>query len=99
MALLLARGPSSLGLLAIVFIIGGTYVGIEEALEDSLAAKLAAEAQHGMAFGTLAAVNAVGDFVSSSFVGLLWGAASPFVAFGTAGVLFLAGALLMVRLD
>ncbi len=52
-----------------------------------------------MAFGTLAAVNAVGDFVSSSFVGLLWGAASPFVAFGTAGVLFLAGALLMVRLD
>ena len=44
--------------LALIFILAGLYVGTEEALEDSLAAELIPKEQHGMAFGTLAAINA-----------------------------------------
>ena len=84
-------------LLGVVFILGGIYVGTEEALEDSLAAELVPHSQHGVAFGTLAAVNAVGDFVSSLAVGWLWSAYSPGVAFGVAGLLFFMGAALMLR--
>ena len=76
----------------------GIYVGAEEALEDSLAAELVPREQHGMAFGTLAAVNAAGDFGSSLLVGLLWSAVSPEAAFGFAALLFISGTVLVLRL-
>jgi MFS family permease len=98
MAILLTTSTGHPLLLALVFAVGGIYVGVEEALEDSLAAELVPETQHGMAFGTLAAVNAIGDLVSSVTVGLLWSTFSAPVAFGFAGVLFLAGAALVLRL-
>jgi MFS family permease len=98
MALLLGLETPSLALLALVFVLGGVYVGVEEALEDSLAAELVPRAQHGMAFGTLAAVNAVGDFASSLLVGLLWSQFSAGVAFGVVALLFGIGAVLMARL-
>ncbi|MFQ5724330.1 MAG: MFS transporter [Terriglobia bacterium] len=98
MALLLVLGPVELPLLAAVFVLGGAYVGVEEALEDSLAAELVPSAQHGMAFGSLAAVNAVGDLVSSLLVGLLWTTVSAPVAFALAGLLFVTGAVLVLRL-
>lgn len=97
MAILLVSGPKSVPLLAIVFAVAGVVVGVEEALEDSLAAELVPREQHGMAFGTLAAVNAVGDFVSSATIGLLWSAASPSAAFGFAAALFGLGAVLILR--
>lgn len=97
MALILVLGPKSVPLLAVVFALAGIVVGVEEALEDSLAAELAEQQQHGMAFGTLAAVNAVGDFASSFVVGLLWSTASPSLAFGFSGVLFLLGSVLILR--
>jgi dipeptide/tripeptide permease len=56
---------------------------------------LVPHAQHGMAFGTLAAVNAVGDFGSSLLIGLLWSAVSPAAGFTAAGILFLAGLVLL----
>jgi len=90
-------GPKSVPLLATIFALAGIVVGVEEALEDSLAAELVTPEQHGMAFGTLAAVNAVGDFGSSFVVGLLWSAASPSLAFGLSGMLFLLGAVLILR--
>jgi len=98
MALLLVIGGNSLSHLGFIFALAGIAVGAEEALEDSLAAELVPSAQHGMAFGTLAAVNAAGDFGSSVLVGLLWSAVSPQVAFGSAAVLFVAGAVLVLRL-
>jgi MFS family permease len=97
MAILLVSSPKTVPLLAVVFAIAGMMVGVEEALEDSLAAELAPQEQHGMAFGTLAAVNAVGDFVSSATIGLLWTTASPSTAFGFAAVLFALGAVLILR--
>jgi MFS family permease len=97
-AVLLCTGTHSLWLLAVIFVLAGLYIGTEEALEDSLAAELVSKEQHGMAFGTLAAVNAVGDFASSLLVGFLWSAFSVQTAFAASGLLFIAGAILILRL-
>jgi len=97
-AILLCTGTHSLPLLAGIFILAGLYMGTEEALEDSLSAELVPQEQHGMAFGTLAAVNAVGDFVSSLLVGFLWSAFNVQTAFAASAILSFAGALLIVRL-
>jgi len=97
MAVLLASGPKSVPLLAVAFALAGIVVGVQEALEDSLTAELVPQAQHGMGFGTLAAVNAVGDFISSSAIGLLWSTVSASIAFGLSSLLFLLGAVLVLR--
>jgi MFS family permease len=97
-AILLAMSPKHLWLLAVIFILGGVYVGTEEALEDSFAAELIPKEQHGMAFGTLAAVNAIGDLLSSLVVGFLWSAVSVRAAFSFSAVLFFLGALIVLRL-
>ncbi len=90
--------PVSVWTLALVFAVGGIYVAVEETLEDSLCAELVGEAHHGLAFGTLATVNGVGDFLSSVVVGALWTWAGTTAAFGYSAVLFLAGAWLVLRL-
>jgi MFS family permease len=97
-AIFLMAAPSSLWLLGVIFVLAGLYVGTEEALEDSLAAELLPREQHGMAFGTLAAVNAVGDFLSSVVVGFLWATVSVTAAFSFSAVLFFVGALMILRL-
>jgi MFS family permease len=97
-AILLCTGTHSLPLLAAIFIFAGLYIGTEEALEDSLSAGLVPQEQHGMAFGTLAAVNAVGDFVSSLLVGSLWSAFNVQIAFTASAILFFTGAALILRL-
>ncbi len=97
-AICLTTTPASLWLLGGLFVLAGIYVGTEEALEDSLAAELVPREQHGMAFGTLAAVNAVGDFLSSIMVGFLWSAVSAKAAFSFSAVLFFLGAFLILRL-
>lgn len=89
--------PVSVWTLGLVFAVGGVYVAVEETLEDSLCAELVGEAQHGMAFGTLATVNGAGDFLSSLVVGALWTWAGTGVAFGYSAVLFAAGAGLVLR--
>jgi len=97
-AVFLTSTPASIWLLGGLFVLAGIYVGTEEALEDSLAAELIPREQHGMAFGTLAAVNAVGDFLSSLMVGFLWSAVSARAAFSFSAILFFLGAFLILRL-
>ena len=97
-AILLCTGTHSLWLLAVIFILAGLYIGTEEPLEDSLAAELVPREQHGLAFGTLAAVNAVGDLVSSLLVGSLWSAFNVQTAFAASAFLFFAGTVLILRL-
>jgi MFS family permease len=97
-AILLSTGAQHLWLLAIIFALAGVYIGTDEALEDSLAAELIPRESHGMAFGTLAAVNAVGDFLSSLVVGFLWSTVSVRAAFSFSAVLFFLGAFLILRL-
>jgi hypothetical protein len=72
MALLLVFGPRSVPMPGAIFAVAGIVVGVEEAFEHSPAAELVAQEQHGMAFGTLAAVNPVGDFVYSAAIAPLW---------------------------
>ena len=98
MALVIVFVPMTAWTLALVFLLGGIYVAIEETLEDSLCAELVGEEQHGMAFGVLATVNGAGDFLSSIVVGALWSSVGIGAAFGYSVVLFAAGALLVARL-
>jgi MFS family permease len=101
LAALMALGiivmPFTVWTLGMVFASGGIYVGIEETLEDSYCAELVEESEHGMAFGVLATVNGLGDFVSSLVVGALWTAFGTSVAFGYSALLFLAGSFLVLR--
>ncbi len=96
-AILLCTSTHSIWLLGVMFVLGGLYFGVADALEDTVAAELVPKEQHGMAFGTLAAVNAVGDFLSSLLVGFLWSAVSVQAAFATSAVLFFAGVILILR--
>ncbi len=89
--------PMTVWTLALIFLLAGVYVGVNETLEDSFCAELVAEEHHGLAFGTLATVNGVGDFVSSAVVGLLWTLYGTAVAFGYSGLLFAVGGLLVLR--
>lgn len=89
--------PANVWTLALVFGLGGVYVAVEETLEDSLCAELVDEAHHGMAFGALATVNGIGDFLSSVVVGALWTWAGTTAAFSYCALLFLAGAVLVLR--
>src|SRR5215469_7979847 len=97
-AVLLCTATHSLALLGAIFALAGLYKGTQEALEDSLAAEFVPKEQHGMAFGTLAAVNAVGDLVSSLLVGFLWSAFNVQTAFAASAILFVCGAILIARL-
>lgn len=98
MAVLIIALPMNVLTLAVVFVLGGVYVAIEETLEDSLCAELVGADHHGMGFGVLATVNGVGDLVSSAVVGALWTAFGTNVAFAYSAVLFAAGAVLVSRL-
>ena len=97
MAVLIIVLPPSPWMFVLIFVIGGIYIGVEETLEDSLCAELVDEEHHGMAFGVLATVNGVGDFLSSIIVGLLWTNYNTTVAFTYSAVLFALGSLLVLR--
>jgi len=98
MAFCLVALPLGLATLAVVFVLRGIHAAMAETLEDTLCAELTDETQHGMAFGVLATVNGVGDFLSSVVVGGLWSAFGARVGFGYSFVLFVVGALLVWRL-
>jgi len=98
MAIAIMMLPVSVWTFALIFILGGTNVALEETAEDSLCAELVREEHHGMAFGVLATVNGVGDFLSSVIVGILWTAFGTTIAFGYSAALSIAGALLVARL-
>ena len=98
MALAIIVLPLNVGALAAIFALGGLYVAIEETVEDSLCAELVNKEQHGVAFGTLATVNGIGDFASSLAVGVLWTTFGTQVAFGYSAVLFILGGTLVARM-
>jgi MFS family permease len=98
MSLCIILLPASLGTLGLIFILGGTNVALEETLEDSLSAELVSKEHHGIAFGAMATVNGIGDFLSSIIVGALWTAFGTTIAFGYSAALSIAGALLVLRI-
>lgn len=98
MALMVVFLPLNVWVLGGVFVLGGIYVAMEETLEDSFTAELVGPTQHGMAFGTLAMVNGIGDFFSSVLVGVLWTRFGASIAFTYSAVLFILGSWLVARL-
>jgi MFS family permease len=98
MAAMLTLSSANLIALAIAFSFAGAFTGVVEAMEDSMTASIVPSARHGIAYGTLAAVNAVGDFASSLIVGVLWTALSAGLAFSISGTLFAAAFVLILVL-
>jgi MFS family permease len=83
--------------LGALFALAGVYIAVEDALEGALTADLVPdETIRGTAFGVMGTVNGIGDFISSVVVGLLW-SFSPIVGFSYAGIMMLAGAVLLHR--
>jgi MFS family permease len=89
--------PPTIPLLAVLFGLAGIHGAFQQSLEKSLAAELLPPAARGSGFGVLAAVNGVGDLVSSVVVGTLWSSVSPQAGFLCAGVFVLGGAILVYR--
>ena len=87
----------SVWMLGLLFALGGTFIAAEDALEGALAADLLPEDVRGTGYGLLAAVNGLGDFLSSIVVGALWTAINPMAGFAYATVLFILGAVAIWR--
>jgi MFS family permease len=87
--------PPTIPVLVILFGLAGIHQATQQSLEKSLAAELLPAAARGSGFGVLATVNGIGDLVSSVVVGALWSSVSPAAGFAYAGIVTLAGALLI----
>jgi MFS family permease len=85
-------------LLVGLFTLSGVSVAVVDSLEGALTPDLVPnESIRGLAFGVLGTVNGVGDFVSSTLVGLLWSLLGPSIGFAYAAGMMLVGALLLHR--
>jgi MFS family permease len=83
---------------ALLFVLGGTFIAIQDSLEGAMTADLVPETtQRGVAYGTTGAVNGVGDLISSAVVGVVWSFYSPVAAFVYAAVMMAAGAVIIRR--
>ena len=96
MCLLFLTNPSSIPVLALLFVLAGVYVGIVDAMQRALAADLLPIEQRAIGYGALATANSVGDLLSSIIVGMLWAHVSIAAGFGYAAALSLAGAFLLL---
>jgi MFS family permease len=67
------------------------YIAVEETLEKAVAAELLPRERRSLGFGILACGNAVGDMVSSLYVGLLLEAGYAALAFGIAAAVGVIG--------
>jgi MFS family permease len=81
--------------LGLLFVVAGIAIAITDAMERTVAADLLPENLRGTGYGTLATVNGIGDFASSSIVGLLWTTVSPTAGFGYGAALMIVGGVLL----
>jgi MFS family permease len=89
--LLLAATGGRLGWLVGAIVLSGVYIAVEETLEKAVAAELLPRELWSLGFGILACANAVGDLLSSLYVGALLQAGLAGWAFGLAAGFGLAG--------
>jgi MFS family permease len=92
-ALMFRSGSSSIVALTAIFVVAGIFAAAQDTLEKAIPPDLTDEAMRGTVYGSLGAVNGVGDLISSALVGTLWTLVSPVAAFSVAGGLMLLGAI------
>ena len=80
----LALTGASLPILLVGFVLAGIGIGCVETAEHAAVARLAPADLRGSAFGLLATVQSLGNFVASTVAGLLWTFVSPAAAFAYA---------------
>jgi MFS family permease len=85
--------------IALLFVLGGTFIAIQDSLEGAMTADLVPEtSQRGVAYGVTGAVNGIGDLISSTVVGVVWSFYSPVAAFIYAAVMMALGAVAIRRI-
>jgi len=84
-------GPS-FPILTGLFALAGLHGAFQQSVEKSTASEILPAHIRGSGFGVLAAVNGVGDLISSVAVGALWSKVSPAAGFLFAGVFSALGA-------
>lgn len=89
---LLAGAASTHWGLALAVVLSGVYIAVEETIEKAAVAELLPRHQRSLGFGVLASANAVGDMVSSVYVGALMSSGRASLAFSIAGSLGAMGA-------
>lgn len=77
-------GPRSWWELLIAFTLAGSGIGLAETAESALFAGMLPDRLRGSGFGLLGGVQALGDFVSTAVVGLLYATVSPAAGFAYA---------------
>jgi MFS family permease len=87
--------PTTIPVLALLFGLAGMHGAVQQSVEKSLAAELLPTKIRGSGFGILAAVNGIGDLISSVAVGALWTTVSANAGFIYAGFFALVGAVLI----
>jgi predicted MFS family arabinose efflux permease len=95
---LFALASSSVLVLGVAFAAVGVAIGAVETGEHAAVAGLAPDQQRGSAFGLLAGIQSLGDFVASAVIGIVWTIAGPAVAFGVAVMAMLASLASLVTL-
>jgi MFS family permease len=84
---------ANVAFIALLFILAGAFIAIQDALEGAMTADLVPEtSKRGVAYGVTGSVNGIGDFISSAIVGIIWSAFSPVAAFLYAAIVMAAGA-------
>jgi MFS family permease len=90
-----AVGPTSVPVLAVLFVLEGVVMAAQETLDSAVATDLLPAQSRGTGFGILSATSGIGDLVSSILVGFLWSSFSARLAFSYTAVLSAIGAALM----
>jgi MFS family permease len=94
--MILATAGPGIGVLLLAFALAGVGIGFAETAEASAVASMSDESVRGSAFGLLAALQSLGNFLASAIAGLLWTLASPSIAFvWLAAWMVLAGAVFL----
>jgi MFS family permease len=88
---LLAFGSSSLALLSVAIVASGAYIAVEETLEKAVATEILPRDCRSLGLGLLATANALGDMISSIYVGILISAGRSETAFAIAAACGAAG--------
>lgn len=94
----LASFHGSFAGVAVAVVLSGIYIAVEETLEKAVVAEWLPRSRRSLGMGFLACANAIGDMVSSLYVGLLLEAGRPSLAFSIAAALGGCGIVWLVAL-